>query len=295
MRRFVLVIPLILVLAACGGARRTAAPATTRAASVEKPLTTRPRFEVGVVGKLAVQVTGVRVQRGSLEQVGDEPLVLVSSQVKTPQALAVFARAHPQTHFALVGASTAGNRVRNVVGLVIRDDQASLLAGVVAGLVASGAGGPQAPRVAWVGPEERKLAGAFARGLHQVAPQAVLLRQWSRRVPARCKEAALTAIGRGALAVMAHGGTCADAATAAAHQENIPGLRLGQFELPEVAAELVVRDALGGVYRGDEDIVFGAASGAVGVRALDPRIPLTIAVRARAAAQQLASGLPASG
>jgi hypothetical protein len=50
-----------------------------------------------------------------------------------------------------------------------------------------------------------------------------------------------------------------------------------------------------GVFRGGEDIVFGASSGAIGVRQLDPRISADIAVRARAAAQQLSSGLRPSG
>jgi len=36
--------------------------------------------------------------------------------------------------------------------------------------------------------------------------------------------------------------------------------------------------------------VFRAASGAIGVRRLDPRIPSDLALQARTAAQQLASG-----
>jgi hypothetical protein len=65
--------------------------------------------------------------------------------------------------------------------------------------------------------------------------------------------------------------------------------------LPDVPATQVARDAVGGVYHGGEDLVFGAASGAVGIRRLDPRISPTTAVRARAAAQELASGRPPSG
>jgi hypothetical protein len=102
-------------------------------------------------------------------------------------------------------------------------------------------------------------------------------------------------VDRGAVAVMAHRGTCAEAAIAGAHQQNRVGLQVSDFEFPEVPAEAVVRDAVSGVYRGGEDLVFGAASGAVGVRRLDPRIPPDVAVRARTAAQQLASGLRPSG
>jgi hypothetical protein len=56
-----------------------------------------------------------------------------------------------------------------------------------------------------------------------------------------------------------------------------------------------VGDAVSGVYRGGEDLVFGAASGAIGARRLDPRVPPDIAVQAHTAAQQLANGLRASG
>ena len=288
MRRNLSFLLLALMLAGCGAARHPAA--TTTAPKKPKPARVPAKFLVGAVGPVSVDVQGVSLVRGTLAQASaSAPLVLVAAQSTPLAQLAVFARAHPHTHFAYVGGTTAGNRVRNVVGLVLRDDQASELAGVVAGLVAA-PNGAQA-RVAWVGPEERKLVGAFARGLHSAAPHAVLLRQWSRKLPSRCKEAALTAIGRGAVVVMAHADGCADAAVAAAHDQNVPALRLDQFELPEVASEFIVRDALGGVYRGNEDIVFGAASGAIGVRTLDPRIPLATAVRARAAAQQLANGI----
>jgi hypothetical protein len=133
------------------------------------------------------------------------------------------------------------------------------------------------------------------RGVHDVAPGAVVLRAWSADRPAACKEAALGALARGATILMAHGGLCATAAIAGAHQQNHPGLRLSDFLLPDVAAAQVVRDAVGGAYHGGEDLVFGAASGAVGVRTLDPRISAATAVRARAAAQELASGRSPSG
>ena len=94
---------------------------------------------------------------------------------------------------------------------------------------------------------------------------------------------------------MAHGGVCADAAIAGAHQQNRVGLQISDFELTDVPIGVVLGDALAGVYRGGEDIVFGASSGAIGVRHLDSRITADIAVRARAAAQQLSSGLRPSG
>jgi hypothetical protein len=62
-----------------------------------------------------------------------------------------------------------------------------------------------------------------------------------------------------------------------------------------VPAGVLIADAVAGVFRGGEDIVFGASSGAIGVRHLDPGVSPDVALRARAAAQQLASGLRPSG
>lgn len=270
----------IVVLACAGcGAAHHAAVVVTKKAHAPRPAGLR----VGVVGPLRIDVPGISPQRGTLAQTAGLPLVLVSARAADLATVAEAAAAHPASHFALVGGSTKTDRRPNLVGLVLRDDQAAALAGTVAGLVAQDEGGVT-PRVAWVGPQEQRLAGPFGRAVHHAYPAAGVLHQWSGRVPARCKEAALTAIGRGAVLVMAHGGTCADAAEVAAHQQNVPALRLSDFELPSVAAGLLARDAKAGIYRGGEDIVFGTSSGAIAIGKLDPRISLDTVVRARAVA-----------
>jgi hypothetical protein len=278
---------LALLCAGCGGVRHAATTTTTVANRVS---TASSGLRVGIVGPLALDVPGVVAQRGTLAGL-DTPLVLVSAQTEGVAAVLAAARAHPAAHFALVGASTKGHRAPNLAGLVLEDDQAALIAGYVAGLVAQDAG-TRAPRVAWVGPVEHALARAFARGVHRALPAASVLDEWSSSIPGRCKEAALGAIERGAMVVMAHGGLCARAAIAGAHEQNVPGLRLGEFEFPDLVASLVARDAAAGVFHGGEDIVFGAASGAVGIGALDPLIPLATLGRARAAVQDLTGGGP---
>jgi hypothetical protein len=290
--RTVLLLALLASLAAgCGagsrGAASTTAPATTSVKVAQG-------LHVGVVGRLDVRVPGAVVERGSLDELGDDRLVLVSAESGAAVGLADAAAAHPQTHYALVGASVDGTGLPNLAGIVLRGDQAARLGGVVAGLIVADEGARE-PRVAWVGPEERRLANGFVRGVHEIAPAAVVLRQWSADRPAACKESALEAISRGATVVMAHRGLCAEAAIAGAHQQNAPGLRLSDFEIPEVAAAQVVRDAVNGIYHGGEDLLFGAASGAIAIRALDPRIPTTIAVQAHTAAQQLSSGRRPTG
>lgn len=281
-----------LTAAGCGAAGRVAGTTTaaaTTAAATRKPAA--PKLRVGVVGALQIATPGVEVVRRPLAAMPALPLVLVSSDAAAAAQVAAVARLHPSSHYALVGASSKPARAANLTGLVFRDDQAARLAGVVAGLVLSdGAGGAGGERAAWIGPQERPLASAARRGLHSTAPRALLLRQWTSRIPARCKEGALTAIGRGATIVIAHGGLCAEAVLNAAHEQGLVGLRLTDFELPSVAASWIAGEALHGIYHGGDDVVFGLRSGALGIRSLDPAIPSTLAVRARGVVQELVSG-----
>ncbi len=285
---------LVLVGAGCGGHRKAAATSTAAGPTTTAATHTAAApggLRVGVVGPLALDVNGVTAEHGTLARLAGAPLVLVSARAVSLRAVAAAARAHPASHFALVGGSAKGERLPNLVGLVLSDSQAALLGGIVAGYAAAESGGT-APRVAWVGPEERPLANTFASGARRSLPGAVVLDEWSRSIPARCKEAALAAIARGAMVVMANDGLCARAAVAAAREQNVPGLQVGDFQFPNAAANLVARDAVAGAFHGGEDLFFGAGSGAIGVGALDPRISFDTLVRARAAAQQLASGAP---
>jgi len=284
----------VLLCACAAGCGDTTKTVTVQAKRAERPAALRTGLRVGVVGPLRLRVDGAVPEHGRLADVAGDALVVVSATRVDAAAVAAAADEHPSSHFALVGAATSGDKRPNVLGLVLNVREAAQLGGVVAGLIAAGQGGQDA-RVAWVGPEERPLATSFARGAQDVRPGTTVLRAWARDDPAACKEAALGAIGRGAVAVMAHGGSCAEAAIAGAHQQNVVGMRVADFELPDLAAESAMRDAVAGVYRGGEDVVFGAASGAIGVRALDPRVPPDLAVRARTAAQDLAEGRRPSG
>jgi hypothetical protein len=271
----------VLVASGCGAAKHETATTTSTQTTAPSGL------RIGVVGPLTIDVPGIVPRREPLARVADDPLVLVDSHAASPAAVAAVARAHPTIHFALVGASVKGQHAPNLAGLVLKEDDAAYLAGVTAGLAA--AEGGAASRVAWVGPEERALAAAFGRGVHAAAPGVAVLHQWSRSVPARCKEAALTGLGRSAVVVMAHGGLCAAAAASAAHEQNAPALALGNFLFPGVAAGLVAREAVSGAFHSG-DVVFGPQTGAIGVGELDPRFSPTAAAGARAAAQDLASG-----
>src|SRR5690349_12846311 len=209
-----------LCLAGCGGSTKATPPTTT----VEAP--SQPAgLRVGVVGDLNLHVAGATLEQVSLRRSADETLVLVLADAPGSSNLPAQAAAHPGTHYALIGGSAAAQRLPNLAGVVLRDDEAARLGGIVAGLAVREGTDPSA-RVAWVGPVDRALANAFARGVHSSSPGTTVLRAWSAARPAACKESALGAIGRGATVVMAARGLCADAAIAGAHERNQPGVQL---------------------------------------------------------------------
>ena len=280
-------IAIALLAASCGGKAGTTTASTTTVQAAQSGL------RVGVVGPLQVRAAGAVIERLSLRAASNQSsLVLVAATARASAAVPAEALVHPATHYALVGESAAAERLPNLAGILLRDDQAARLGGAVAGLAVSG---QTDRRVAWVGPPDSALADAFAQGVHAVEPGTVILRAWSVDRPASCKESALGAIERGATVVMAPHGLCAAAAIDGAHERNQPGLQLSDFELPGIAASQIARDAVRGRYHGGEDILFGAASGAIAIRHLDQLLSAVVAARAQAAAEQLASGRPLSG
>ena len=211
-------------------------------------------------------------------------------ELPATRAISSVAAANPDNHFALVGASVGDVKQPNLAGIVFRESQAAQLGGVLAGYTAAAAQGVAAPPVAWVGPADPGLVRSFRLGVHQVAGGVNVLVDRSPLTPAACKESALSAFLRGAVAAMARRGLCAAAVASAAAERNRVAESLGDFELPDAAVAAVVRSAVNGSYVGGEDVIFGFATGAIGVRRLDPRVPADVAVRVRDAAQALSSG-----
>lgn len=274
--RFFLVL-LAVALAGCGTTRVV----TTTVAKQHRAPARPAGLPIGVVGQLDIPaVPGAVLHRGKADEVATNSLVLVAASSPAAARIHELAQAHPATYFALIGAPTPDQSLANVAGFVVPDDQAAHLAGIVAGVVAADEG-VQQPRVGWAGPEQPALVAAFARGVHDVVADAQILHAWSANVPARCKEAALAVVQRGAVAVLSPHGDCALAASSGAHEQNVVALQLDQFELLSVPAASAVRDAVAGVYHGGENVVFGARSGAVGIGVVDPRITADEVIRAR--------------
>jgi len=282
--RVVALVLLTVVAAGCG--TKKAAPPVHHPAKRPAQTSTAGDLPVGVVGNVSFVVPGAVMDRGSLTQVAHDSLVLVDASSPAASQVPLVASSYPTTTFALVGASARDLHLHNVEGLVLRDDEAAHVMGLVAGLIASDVGAQQ-PRVGWAGPQEIPLANAFADGVHAVDRSAQILHSWSTSVPASCKEAALALIARGAVAVAAHRGICAGAVASGAHEQDVVALRLTDFEFPDAAAAAIVRDALSGIDHGGHDVIFGYSTGAIGVGALDRRISSDTAIRARQLVGQL--------
>ena len=87
----------------CAGARQTT---TVRVKAAKPPA--RAGLRIGVVGPLDVSVHGAIAERGRMDQVAGDALVLVSALTADAATVAAAADAHPTSHFALVGASIKG-------------------------------------------------------------------------------------------------------------------------------------------------------------------------------------------
>ena len=274
---------LCVVLAGCG----TTHVVTTTVAKIHRAPAPPSGLHIGVVGDLQIApVAGAVYDHGRADAVANDALVLVAATSPAASRIAALAQTHPLSHFALVGAPSPDLRIANLAGLVVRDDQAAHLAGIVAGVVAADEG-VQQPRVGWAGPEQPALVAAFGRGVHAVDARAEVLHAWSASVPARCKEAALAIVERSVVAVLSPHGECAEAASSGAHEQNVVALTLDQFEQLSVPAAQLVREAVQHVYRGSENVVFGTSSGAIAIGSLDPRISADEQIRARTLSGQL--------
>jgi basic membrane lipoprotein Med (substrate-binding protein (PBP1-ABC) superfamily) len=277
MRGAALVI-ICLIAAGCGAGSDRPAATTEPTPERQAAPRTEPEIRVAELGD----------GRASLDRAD---LVVVPRGTRGVEQLA---REHPDAHFLLIGSSYERARAPNVAGVLFREDEAAYLAGVVAGLVVSGEGALDAS-VAWVGGRRIAIADAFERGVQGIDPAVRVTRTWSETRPALCKEAALDEVARGASVLLTGTGGCADGVLAAAREQNVVGLSLGDFERPEIAVDQFVRDARHGLFHGQENVVFGTASGAVGVGTLDARVPADAVAEARAVEQEVAAGLRSPG
>jgi basic membrane protein A len=223
------------------------------------------------------------------------------------QAVAAVAKQFPKTHFAIVDVSNADeNHLKNVEGLLFKEQEAGYLAGYAAGLAAKAKG---ANTVSSVGgqkqpPVDRYIAG-FQAGAKAALPGVKTLNGYSQdfEIQAKCKEVALNQIAAGSVVVFQVAGGCGLGALDAAHTKNVWGVGvdadqgyLGPWILTSALKRVdtavfdSIKDAKDGNFKGGEDAVYGMTVNGVGIGKFSPNAPKSIPAAVDKVKQQIVSG-----
>ena len=222
-------------------------------------------------------------------------------------AMKAVAKQFPKTHFAIVDVSNADEGgLKNVQGLLFKEQEAGYLAGYAAGLAAKQRGGKAVSSVGGEKqpPVDRYIAG-FQAGAKAADPGVETLNGYSQDFDnqAKCKEVALNQIAAGSVVVFQVAGGCGLGALDAAKEQNVWGVGvdadqgyLGTYVLTsalkrvDTAVYDSIRDAKAGKFKGGTDAVYGLDIGGVGIGKFSPKTPAGIAAKVAVIKQQIASG-----
>jgi basic membrane protein A len=222
-------------------------------------------------------------------------------------AMKAVAKQYPKTHFAIVDVSNADEGgLKNVQGLLFREQEAGYLAGYAAGLAAkqrgghvvSSVGGQKQP------PVDRYIAG-YQAGAKAADPGIKTLNGYSQDFAnqAKCKEVALNQIAAGSVVVFQVAGGCGLGAHDAAKEKNVWGVGvdadqgyLGTYVLTsalkrvDTAVYDSIRDAQAGNFKGGTDAIYGLDVNGVGIGKFSPKTPPGIPAKVRAVEAQIVAG-----
>ena len=203
-------------------------------------------------------------------------------------ATAQVAKQFPSVHFAIIDnpASVAPDNLKNIEGLLFREQQAGYLVGYLAGLYSkahgyktvSSVGGQKIP------PVDHYIAG-FQAGAKAADPGIKTLNGYSQDFVAqdKCKNIALNQIQQGSKVVFQVAGACGLGALSAAQSQNVQGIGvdadqsyLGSSILTsaEKRVDLAVFNAIkaeqGGSFSGAGDVFNDATNGGIGFGKIGP-------------------------
>jgi basic membrane protein A len=222
-------------------------------------------------------------------------------------ALKTVAAAFPKTHFAIVDVSNAdeGN-LKNVEGLLFKEQEAGYLAGYAAGLAAKTRGGTTVSSVGGQKqpPVDRYIAG-YQAGAKAAFPAVKLINGYSQDFSnqAKCKEVALNQIAAGSVVVFQVAGGCGLGALDAAKGANVWGVGvdadqayLGSYILTSALKRVdtavfdSIKSAKDGTFKGGQDAVYGLKDQGVGIGKFSPKTPKGIPAKVDAIRAQIVSG-----
>ena len=222
-------------------------------------------------------------------------------------AMKAVAKHFPKTHFAIVDVSNADEGgLKNVEGLLFKEQEAGYLAGYAAGLAAKDRGGKAVSSVGGQKqpPVDRYIAG-FQAGAKAAFPGVKIMNGYSNDFEklALCKEVALNQIADGSVVVFQVAGGCGLGALDAAKEKNVWGVGvdadqgyLGSYVLTsalkrvDTAVYDAIKDAKDGKFKGGQDAVYGLDVDGVGIGKFSPKAPAGLADKVEQIKQQIADG-----
>jgi basic membrane protein A and related proteins len=222
-------------------------------------------------------------------------------------AVKAVAKHFPKSHFAIVDVSNADEGgLKNVEGLLFKEQEAGYLAGYAAGLAAKQRGGNTVSSVGGQKqpPVDRYIAG-YQAGAKAAFPGVKTLNGYSQdfEKQALCKEVALNQIADGSVVVFQVAGGCGLGALDAAKEKGVWGVGvdadqgyLGSYILTSALKRVdtsvfdAIKDAKSGHFKGGQDTVYGLSVDGVGIGKFSAKAPKGIAAKVTQIKQQIASG-----
>jgi basic membrane protein A len=222
-------------------------------------------------------------------------------------ALKAVAKNFPKSHFAIVDVSNADEGgLKNVEGLLFKEQEAGYLAGYAAGLAAKERGGKVVSSVGGMKqpPVERYIAG-FQAGAKAAFPGVETMNGYSQdfEKQALCKEVALNQIAAGSVVVFQVAGGCGLGALDAAKEKRVWGVGvdadqgyLGSYILTSALKRVdtsvfdAIKNAKAGNFKGGTDAVYGLDVNGVGIGKFSPKTPKGIPAKVAKVKQQIVSG-----
>jgi basic membrane protein A len=222
-------------------------------------------------------------------------------------ALKAVAKQFPKSHFAIVDVSNADEGgLKNVEGLLFREQEAGYLAGYAAGLAAKDRGGKAVSSVGGQKqpPVDRYIAG-YQAGAKAAFPGVRTINGYSQdfEAQAKCKEVALNQIADGSVVVFQVAGGCGLGALDAAKEKGVWGVGvdadqgyLGTYVLTsalkrvDTAVYDAIKDAQAGHFKGGQDAVYGLDVNGVGIGVFSPQAPKGLAAAVRTVEAHLKAG-----
>jgi basic membrane protein A and related proteins len=225
-------------------------------------------------------------------------------------AVDAVAKQYPDTSFAIIDFAQGDlkSKPKNVRGLLFKEQEAGYLVGYLAGLITKQEAGAQQVLGSVGGqkipPVDRYIAG-FQAGAEAANPGIQTLNAYSQDFvdQAKCKEAALDQIARGAHVVFQVAGQCGLGVLSAAKERNVWGIGvdadqgyLGAHVLTsalkkvDVAVFQTIQAVQDGSFSGGEDNVFDVASGGVGLGEISADVPADLVSQVNAVQDDIAAG-----